>query len=345
MLKIILVLCIGLLCGSCGDYSNVPLKDDLLKQDAEFLGAVPSKSALEMRIAENQPRCDDDCKQGVLQVQPFELGDRAHYLDFAVRLTTAYNQSIFGFLDMVDWLTHLVPPSFREHDRRDWGPFRSDENQDVEVRFVMRKNAQESKAEYDLYFQMRWFKATQARDEAWKDCVFGQVSPMIGVRRGKGELTIDLGKCSEFNNIGEQGSAFVEYDTTLDAQNPSGKTQMKIDFAKFLGKEEASEEAKPLTASYNYAEASDFSGRFEFSGLQDIVEGNPAFPHQEEYRMIVLWNNERAGTAEVTLSKGDLGAQLIRVDECWDESLSRVFYEESHDPNTKEGDPADCVEF
>ncbi len=324
----------------CGDYSNFQLEQDL-----EFLSAVPDKEVMELRVADSNPRVLGDSEQGLeIKLDPL-LGQLAEFYVSSLKVTEGINNGVLGFLDVVDHIVHFFPPVLREKDRRVWGPWPSDDTPGVDVRFSMLKNAP---GEFGIFFQLRDSKDADlvGFDEGWIDCVYGQVKPHGLVKRGTGTLVIDLQACSKIDEYAGQGKATVLFDTTPDEENQDGKTELRIDFQKFLGRDGLQNGDDPLTADYYYLERSDKSGEFDFRTWNDInSETNPQLDALEQWDWVVRWENDGCGRADLRISGGDLGNLEAMASECWDTKHKRVYFSnpfaQAPDP-TEEGAEADC---
>ncbi len=336
--EILMIGLLGAMLAACGDYSNSRLAEDL-----EFLTAIPDKSTLELRVAESEPR-DLEESESPLQVRTDALGDVAVYFLSAFEMATDINSGVFGFLEIVDLVTREIPPTLREKGRRVWGPWPSEDDPGVDIRFEMQKI---EPGLFVLRFQFRRDEQadTFGFDEGWVSCVHGPIRPRGDVRRGQGTLTIDLDACARVTDSGEAGIAVVQYDTTTDADNPTGKTRLDIEFTAFLAKDENGEigpDAQPLDALYSYAEHSDLSGAFDFEIWGDINENDPDLDAVEHLELKVRWKPDRTGRADIRVSEGDLGAFEMLIQECWDSDHKRVYYTDNFNPDPTEGDPADC---
>ncbi|MBW2702836.1 MAG: hypothetical protein JRF33_18600 [Deltaproteobacteria bacterium] len=246
---------------------------------------------------------------------------------------------------MVDWITQQIPPTQRSAERRVWGPWQADDAENTDVRFVMTREP--ASAIFGLFYQVRDSRRRDdfTFDEGWSNCVFGQVEPSgEGLRRGQGNLTIDLDVCARYSQTGERGLASVGFNTSPDADNPSGKTSLQIVFDDFLTLDQIEEHgdlAQATNATYLYIESS-AERRFDFLFFAD-VNGEPAGSTElERVAIEVRWDEEGRGQAAVSLSEGDFGALFIELNECWDVEHARVYYKDSHDLAPEEGDSASC---
>ena len=327
---------------SCGDYSNQDLSEDLA-----FLRAIPSRGSLELRVADTSPRQDAITQaEGSLSIREDALlGEQATYYLYASLVSVGINRGVFGFLDVVDWITQQIPPTQRSAERRVWGPWQADDAENTDVRFVMTR--QPASAVFGLFYQVRDSRRRDdfTFDEGWANCVFGQVEPSgDGLRRGLGNLTIDLNACARYSQTGERGLASVGFDTSPDADNLSGKTSLQIVFDDFLTLDQIEEHgdlAQATNATYLYIESS-AERRFDFLFFAD-VNGEPAGATElERVAIEVRWDEEGRGQAAVSLSEGDFGALFIELSECWDAEHARVYYRDSHDLAPEEGDSASC---
>jgi len=349
---------VGLAAG-CGDYSNPQLKEDL-----EFLSAIPAKEVLDLRVADPTDRPDQPADpngslgSSLTSRQDALIGDPADFYESAEKVTTDINGGVLGFLQLVDWITHRIPPTRRELNRRVWGPWPSDDVEGVDVRFDMHRypgyqnddpdNSESKGYPFSIHFQMRPAEATDGMgyDEGWVDCVSGHVNPKGFFRRGDGTMYIDLTACAGVTGSGESGTADITFHTAPDADNPRGKTQVDIVFDAFYTKDAIDSGDDPLSAEYSFFEGSDHSGRFDFKTWADAHGGlDPQLAALETFEWRVRWGADGCGRADALVYGGDLGDFEIPATECWGPDHGRVYFSfqfaEPPEP-TEEGDPADC---
>jgi hypothetical protein len=321
----------------CGDYSNPQLKEDL-----EFLSAIPAREVMELRVANQTPRQVGQQEQGLAIHQDSLLGVLATFYVETIRTTGEINRGVLGFLGIVDLITHFVPPTLRAEGRRVWGPWPSEEDPGVDLRFEMLKL---EPGRFSLHYQLRRSELAGGNgfDEGWTDCVSGDVSPRGLFRRGEGDLLVDLDACASVTGSGEEGSALVDFDTTPDAGSPNGKTHVSIEFAGFLSREAIAAGEPATSANYEYSEAGDTSGWFDFTTWSDLhAESDPLKPALETFQWRVRWTSDGCGRADASVSGGDLGQLQILVSECWDAEHKRTYYTDNALMAPTEGDPADC---
>lgn len=347
-LKKILICCLlppAVLAG-CGDYSNHVLEEDLA-----FLTAVPARAVLELRVADDSPRRATLATDAsaLASVQQAVLGQPADWYLFTLVITLDINRSVFGFLSLADLVTSF-PPTRRLPDRRVWGPWPSRETPHSMWRFVMSRNhGAEGGTNYDLSLQVRerLDNDTRGEDEGWIHCLAGNVTPdRQRIRRGIGTLVADAEACNRFENTGERGTATVTFDTSPDADNPAGKTDLTIAFDGFVSRDmlDRNPDPQPLNATYTYLERGDRSGTFRFDLWTDLSNGeDPARIAPEHVILVVQWTSGGAGRADSHWTDGDLGAIELVIHECWDPAHERVYYQDSLGMSPTEGDPANCV--
>jgi hypothetical protein len=329
---------------ACGDYSN-----EYLKEDLEFLLAVPARAALEVRVADTTPRETElgGHQSGLSVRQDALLGDPAVFYLLTDTFSQEVNSGVFGTLDLVDQVTSL-PPTRRKVNQRIWGPWWSLQNPHSDWRFVMTRDPQAGV--FEIAMQVRELRPSNqlGPDDGWENCFYGTVEPSSGsVRRGKGSLTADAGVCSKFEGTGEQGLAGIGFDTSPDAGNPEGKTDLQIVFSDFVSKDmlERDPNPVPINATYTYLELGDFSGELFFDIWTDLENGdNPNRPAQEHVELVAQWNITGAGRTDSRWSDGDLGALVVLSQECWDTEYKRSYYHDTFNLlGPEEGNPQNCV--
>jgi hypothetical protein len=212
------------------------------------------------------------------------------------------------------------------------------------VRFVLSRADEEA---YDFHFQVRDARtaAQLTSDQGWSDCVYGAVEPDAeSLRRGIGNLHVDLSACGQHAQTGERGLASVGFDTRPDPQNPSGKTSVSILFIDFVTRAalELGQAAQPLDGAYEYRESGEGSGQFSLQFQKDLNPngGGPAL--DETLRLSLRWNPDGAGRADIEVTGGNLGSLSVQGVECWDNGHLRVYYKDSIGIAPQEGQIALC---
>jgi hypothetical protein len=326
-----------LLVSACGDYSN-----GILAEDLKYLNAVPSRAALELRVADPTPRQIEIGKENseLGSTTSALLGEKSNWLLFVSAFCKEVNAAIFGFINLVDIITQY-PPAFRGAGEHIWGPWPSEDNPGADVRFRMTHDA--SSGLFGFSFDLQKSGQSAAPDQAWVSCIYGAAIPSAkGVRRSKGNLTIDLTSCDQINEYGEKGTAVIGFDTTPDDANPEGKTDLQIRFTNFYNKKMIEKGEDPLTADYIFKEQSDRSGEFDFTTFKDIDEGNAARTKLEKIELKVRWLNTGAGQVDGRISGGDLNPFSVTMIDCWNSEYKRVYYKDSYNIKPEEGQQQDC---
>jgi hypothetical protein len=327
----------------CGDYSN-----EYLQEDLEFLYSVPAKSTLEIRVAASEKRRVElfEASSGLSQRTDAVLGDPATWYAYTVSFSGEVNNQVFNFLDMIDLITSF-PPTARDTDIRMWGPWPSSDSPQTDWRFVMSRKRLEGVYDFSLQVNDVALRDTADYVDGWQDCLYGSIEPSRQVfRRGTGNMTANVGVCSQYENTGEQGAASIGFDTAPDTDNPEGKTHLSIQFTDFISKDmyEDDPAPQPVNALYTYNEESNLSGLFDFTALTDLDAGeNPDRRALEQVAVKVRWNSDGEGRADSRWSEGDLGAAVIDIHECWSSSKNRVYYNDSIDMAPTEGKSSDCA--
>ena len=322
---------------SCGDYSNSVITEDL-----DYLNAVPSKAAIELRVADPTPRqvvigTESSAIGGTASAL---LGVRAYWFLYATMVAIDINAAIFGFIDIVDTITQY-PPASRSAGQYIWGPWSSKADPDTDVRFRMTHDR--AAGLYGFDFDIRSANQADSTDEGWVTCTYGAVVPGTNVvRRSSGNMTVDLTSCNQVKQDGEHGTAVIGFDTTPDSENPTGKTDLQIGFTDFLSKNMIDKNEKALNSDFTFMEHSDRSGEFDFTTEKDIYEGiDPAKNALENVELKVRWLSTGAGQAEGQLSGGDLTVEVTMI-ECWDAEYRRVYYKDSLNIFAPEGTIERC---
>jgi hypothetical protein len=95
----------------------------------------------------------------------------------------------------------------------------------------------------------------------------------------------------------------------------------------------------PDDAQYRMITSSDQSAVFRFATRVDF-DGDGT---QDEVAQIEShWSATGAGVAHLAVTGGSLGTRVVNAVECWDPSLSRLFYTDDASMHPASGDPACC---
>jgi hypothetical protein len=125
------------------------------------------------------------------------------------------------------------------------------------------------------------------------------------------------------------GQVTLHFDVSSPARNVAAT------FAGIRGKSAP----QPDDAAYQLVTAADHSSGFAYSTRIDFDgDGTP----DELAHIDSQWAPNGAGVAHLVVSGGSLGARVVNAVECWDASLSRVFYKDDASMKPAVGDASCC---
>ncbi len=96
---------------------------------------------------------------------------------------------------------------------------------------------------------------------------------------------------------------------------------------------------QPDDAGYQLLTAADGSSGFAYSTRVDF-DGDGTL--DELAHIDSQWTRSGAGVAHLTVTGGGLGTRVVNAIECWDASLSRLYYTDDASMKPAVGDPTCC---
>ncbi|MCA9673448.1 MAG: hypothetical protein H6708_08760 [Kofleriaceae bacterium] len=217
------------------------------------------------------------------------------------------------------------PPTSHDGDSYTWGPWDGSALDPARYRLVVTELADGS---YDWTLDGQ--SKTQA-DADFETIISGNAVPGDTEGTGTGDFTIDFDAAERVNPIDNdaRGVVAVTYDL------PDRHLDMSVSTVEIRDGVEV-----PVDYEYAYTEGADRAGdmTFAFHGDTDD-EGTAA----EDAVIRSRWLATGAGRADVRITSGDLGDLQVTASECWDTSFAQVYYADSGDFVTPEGDEANCA--
>jgi hypothetical protein len=132
------------------------------------------------------------------------------------------------------------------------------------------------------------------------------------------------------DGVGATGAAAIDY--TIDADTATGHVALD-DFA-----EEAGDVLGDGVMAYTTTAAD--GGSLDFVAVVDVSD--PPNGSAETMAVRSRWLADGSGRADGVITGGELGVLQFFETECWDASLSTVYFENSYDL-VREGDEASCA--
>lgn len=307
--------CLCLTAAACGgDFSN----DDL-----EFLNALPRREDLAAKLpASSEGRAGGGltARKAGLVVNLGEVSELATDTDETGR---NFNSAVDGLLTLLESIRDAAPTT-REPDRRVWGPFRDRDHPGFDVRFVMER---QERFDYRLEY-----RRTGEGDDAWWAFLSGAFQADAGIRKGTGELHLDVKRAAQ---EGFPTGGLVALDRLdIDYQTKALPTRVELVFTPRGG-------ALAAATRYRYREAEGNLGEMRFQlPATDLVPGGKL----EDVEVTTRWAPDGRGMGVLNVLAGDItGAKYT---ECWN-ALTRVtFLARSWDFfNPSQGDRTSCPDF
>ncbi|GHG82687.1 hypothetical protein [Comamonas sp. JC664] len=309
------VLCLCLALAACGgDFSN----DDL-----EFLNALPRREDLAAKL----PQKGQGRSGGGLTTRAaglvVRLGETSELMGDTEETGRAFNAGVDALLSLLEDIRSL-PPTTREPDRREWGPYRAPNHPGFDVRFVMTREA--SSFDYRLEY-----RRTGGGEAGWWAFLSGTFEADAGIRKGVGSLHLDVERSEQ------EGLPASDLRTLrrlgIQYQTKALPTRVELTFTPRDG-------AFPVSR-YTYREAQGSLGEMHFLlPGQDLVPGGLL----EDLSLTTRWAPDGRGMAVLDVVSGDIrGAKYT---ECWDAQGRVTFTARSWDFfNPTEGERSTCPDF
>lgn len=261
--------------------------------------------------------------------QQLALGDIAETYMWTRQITRDFN----GGAGFVLLLVHTVvqfPPTTVEGDTYTWGPG-SDALDPADWKLTVTELEDGS---YDWAFSGQ-NKSTP--EDGFLTMISGNAVPGED-HRGSGSFLMDfdaIRRVDPIDNPDAHGTVDVSYD--LENRDATDATlSMHIETSV-----DENGQDRPVSADYDYGEASDGSGNFVFTFVGDLDENGSAF---EEARIRSRWQNDGAGRSDIRAAGGDLGAQQVNLSQCWNTQFRSTYQDFSVlEGGVFEGDEGTCV--
>jgi hypothetical protein len=158
--------------------------------------------------------------------------------------------------------------------------------------------------------------------------ITGHADPRPGELRGNGSFLLDFDAARTVDPI--------------DNANNKGQIQANYDLAaKHLDLRITAPDAngQPAVLAYAYDETADGGGDMTL----DLVANIGGTPANEDVTLRSRWLATGAGRGDARIAGGDLGPEQAIASECWSSSFLRVYYTDSVNLSTTEGDAGLCA--
>lgn len=256
------------------------------------------------------------------------VGERSEFYETTYNVSRGLNGGVAWVLALSREISRL-PPTSRSGDTYVWGPSKPEGLERISWRFTATKLEERH---WSFFLEGRP-KGSSAESD-FKKIYEGEVTKAAGNDRGHGTLAIlfdnsqalEQKTCSASNRDVMEGTANVTWAADTEPRS------VGIVFSNF--RNACDEGATRQPATYNYVEAQDGSGNFQFSlqgNIHKLVENKPGL---ERWTMRSRWMSEGKGRADVTLGEGEIPTDLtangftgnaIIATECWDDLFNVSF--------------------
>lgn len=282
-----------------------------------FREAVPQQDEVALRVPGGEASSGAR-PQGLRVLTNGGAAETARYYRFTREITGAVDFGTAAILGAV-WAIVHSPPTTIEAKRAVWGPGQANALEPAVWRFTVEEKAE---GEYDYVLEGRP-KAGGEFLTALRGHGYGKAHPLH--RQGWFEADNDVFRTLDPANARDHGTTKVTYDLkSLPAT---------IAVALRPGADRGSAD---VVVTHEAAGA----GSVDITALGDIDDSKAT--KLEDVRLLSRWSSAGAGRADVLMKGGDLPT-TVKATECWSESFSRVFYEDTVSFEPKSGDAAACA--
>lgn len=307
---LLLLVCVCAACG--GNFSN---------GDLEFLNALPVREELASKLPGGEAGA-----QGVGQrVDRLEVpvpGEPSQLYQETRRSSEEFNAGVYGLLTLLESIRQ-VPPTQRGPDWRLWGPWLDRAHPGSEVRFAMQREGER----FNYGLQLR---PARAGEEAWWTLLAGSFQAGGGLRKGEGQLMLDLAAAKarglEVAGLAHLERLYIGYQTR--------ELPLRVEVLFLPAEGQSTSEVR-----YAYRELPGGLGEMGFLVADtNVVPGS----RLEQVRVSSRWTQERGGVGTLSVTGGDVPAGLTSTQvECWDAALRTTYVARSWD-GLQVGDVAAC---
>lgn len=303
------------------------------KESADrFREALPKGENVEVSGPETA-QAQSGAQSHVQGDEPWANGPWAKYYGFTRMVRDGVNRVTGVVLGGVWLIVHTQPTSV-EADEAIWGPY-TDALEPTTWRFRVTEIQSD---EYEYRLEGRPKSSTSDAD--YRSVLIGSGFGKGHASHGDGSFTIDLDVARELDPFyaGDDDSGSV----TITHDLPPNITDNLFALPKTI-----TAEVKPTatdawwTVTSNAKE--DGTGTLIVTAFDDVDDSNATA--KEDIVIGSQWTRHGAGRSDITLSGGDIPAEPGKVTavECWDTDFYRVYYSDSINWESTEGDVAACA--
>jgi hypothetical protein len=302
------------------------------RDDVErFREALPKSENVQVSGPESAQGTQSAASQ-VQADQPWAKGPWAKYYGFTRTVRDGVN-AVTGTVLGWAWLIVQTEPSSVEDKQAIWGPY-SDALEPAAWRFRVIEIGPD---EYEYRLEGRP-KASQS-DADFKPVLIGTGFGKGHASHGDGAFTIDLDVAKSLDPFyldDDSGKITVTHDLPPSITSKLGALPRTIQAT-------VTPSATDAWFSVKSVANEDRTGTLLVNALADADDSNATA--KEEIQIASHWNALGEGRADITLSGGDIPAVpgVVTAVECWGSDFFRVYYSDSINWETTEGDPSACA--
>jgi hypothetical protein len=263
--------------------------------------------------------------------EPWANGPWAKYYGFTRTVRDGVN-SVTGTVLGWAWVIVHTQPASIDDSEAVWGPY-TDALEPATWRFRVTEVAEDV---YEYRLEGRP-KASQS-DTDYKAVLFGKGFGKGHASHGDGEFTIDLDVAKSLDPFyldDDSGKVTVTHDLPPNITDNLMALPKKITASVVPS---ATDAWFSVTSLAN----EDRTGTLVVNAFADADDSKATA--KEDIQIASQWNAQGAGRSDITLSGGDIPTTIgiVTAVECWDTDFFRVYYSDSVDWETSEGEANAC---
>jgi hypothetical protein len=298
----------------------------------KFREAIPEAKAVEVSGPESAQSTTGAESSTLSEDEPWANGPWAKYYGFTRHVRQGVNGIAGAVLGSI-WIIVNTHPTDVTDSEATWGPY-TDALEPVTWRFRVTEVGEK---EYDYKLEGR--PKGSSSDADYRAVLSGHGWGRGHEKHGDGffQLDLDTGRALDpFNYSDESGTVKITHDLPPDITS-NLFTQPRTVTAEVY----PSDSDEWFTASSHSNE--DGTGTLLVTAFADADDSD--LTQKENITIASQWNNQGAGRADIALSGGDVPTEYpsITAVECWDSDFYRVYYNDSVNYESTEGDAAACV--
>ncbi|MEZ4226329.1 MAG: hypothetical protein R3B13_35620 [Polyangiaceae bacterium] len=306
---------------------------------SRFREAIPRAEAVEVAGPDSATQASGtqsfDHMSSAQANEPWADGPWAYWYGFTRHVRTGVNKVTASVLGSV-WIVVHTKPTRVDNDTATWGPF-SDSLSPAEYRFVVTEVG-DRHYEYKLEGRAKSEGASAAFVSVLQGEGWGKGHPSHGF--GYFEINLDNARALDPFEIDAEDTGVVRIDHDLP-------NTITTDL--FKGKRTVIATVTPSQSQQRWTAESvteeSGEGTLDVTAHVDVDDSKATL--LEDVTVGSRWNTSGAGRADITVTAGDVPAEIgtVKATECWNSSFQSVYQGYSHNVTwaVSEGDASACV--